>query len=160
MQESQKKKLFNFFQKNSNSEFLNPLLSSVKYHSTHPLFPELSSPKNHLFSYKVQKNSLNGFKSAHGGAIATLIDELTSMCITILDKKKRFAVSIKLDVAYIKACYENDVIFFLCKVQKAGRNVAYSTCEVFTENRIILYTGSHIKSFLEMGLESMGFPKL
>ena len=155
MKESEKVKLLNLCKMVENPTFGSPLLQNVKYISTHPLYPSLKNPKNHLFSYKVQKKSTNGFKSCHGGAIGTLIDELTSICIMILDKKKRWSVSVKLDVSYIKGCYENDVIYFLCKVQKTGRSIAYSTCDVFDENRVPLYTGSHVKSFLKMSLQDV-----
>ena len=155
-------KIYNYYKSPGFPTIGTNLLKTSQNLPKHPLFPELTKPNIFLFSYKVQKIALNGFKSAHGGAIATLIDEFTTICISIVDKQHRGNLSVKLNVAYIKGCFENDEIFFLVDVKKVGRNLAYSTCEVFKEvegARKVLYTGTHVKAFVDVSLKKF-LPKL
>ena len=68
----------------------------------------------------------------------------------------------KLDVAYIKGCFEGDEILFLCKVRKVGRNLGYCSCEVYKVvkgERVVLYVGTHVKMMFGESIEGL-LPKL
>lgn len=61
----------------------------------------------------VLKENSNMLGSLHGGAIATLADELSSYAIMSLDKSIRGSVSVNLSVNYLSAAMEGSVVTYI-----------------------------------------------
>lgn len=103
-----------------------------------------------VFRYKVQEGTLNYWGAMHGGSIATLIDIASTIAITACDRTNRKNVSIELSTNYVGPIKPDADVFVVCKVNKIGKTVAYSTIEVIDTNSLdILATGTHTKAMLD-----------
>ncbi len=103
-----------------------------------------------LFRYIVHKDSLNYWGAMHGGAISTLIDIASTIAITGLDKNHRKNISIELSTNFLAPASPESDIFVLCKISKIGKNVAFSTIDLYdTKNLKTIATSSHTKAMLD-----------
>ncbi|KAF9086335.1 hypothetical protein BGX29_001455 [Mortierella sp. GBA35] len=78
------------------------------------------------FEYTVQKSDCNFVDSWHGGAIAGLIDNLTT-AVVFTQKRKYFkfaGVSSDLHITYVSAAPLGAVVLIECKVTKVGAGLA------------------------------------
>lgn len=103
-----------------------------------------------LFKYKVHKESLNYWGAMHGGAISTLIDIASTIAITALDKNHRKNISIELSTNFLSPASPESDIYVLCKISKIGKNIAFSTIDLFdSQNLKTIATSSHTKAMLD-----------
>ncbi len=142
-------KIFQLMKSLVEESFSYDFISSVSLIEKHKSFPELSEQNCFLFSYTVEKKHCNFMGNMHGGAISTLIDEMTSCVLCINDRDLRQHVSIKLDISFMKACFEGEELFLLTKTDKIGRKLGYSSCKIYNKKLEPLVVGSHIKCFLK-----------
>lgn len=85
----------------------------------------------------------------HGGALATVIDTSTTLAILKADAKKQKTVSIDLTTSFLNPAKINDSILIKAICTKIGKNVAFSTAEIYDEKGLkLLATGSHVKAVL------------
>lgn len=77
----------------------------------------------------------------HGGAVATIIDLITSLLVFIL--KNTPSVSIELSVSYISALREAKSMEVEAICYKNGRTLSFTSAEI-KANGILIATGRHI----------------
>ncbi|KAI1313826.1 hypothetical protein EDD11_002494 [Mortierella claussenii] len=100
------------------------------------------------FEYTVQKSDCNFSNSFHGGAIATLVDNLTTAAIFTRERKYfQFAgVSTDLHVTYVSAATLGTTVLIECKINKVGASLVNSTAVLRDkESGRIIATASHTK---------------
>ncbi|KAF9428543.1 hypothetical protein BGZ94_001982 [Podila epigama] len=100
------------------------------------------------FEFTVQKSDCNFSNNFHGGAIATLIDNLTTAALFTRERKYfQFAgVSTDLHVTYVSAATLGMTVLLECKVVKVGSGLA-NTVATVTDKATgrVLATASHTK---------------
>lgn len=102
------------------------------------------------FKYKVPQEVTNTYGTMHGGAITTLVDEVTSIVITSFDRDNRNSVSVNLDVNFISPIKINSSVLLHCKVLKLGKTLSFSELDFLDlENNKILAKGSHTVAMLD-----------
>ncbi|OMJ78030.1 hypothetical protein SteCoe_22273 [Stentor coeruleus] len=89
---------------------------------------------------------LNVLGSLHGGAIATLIDQITTIAIALFDDRN--SVSTDLSISFISPISGgNKTIDVEAVCHKSGKNIAFSSAEIRTNGRLIA-KGQHTKCLL------------
>ncbi|KAF9180184.1 hypothetical protein BGZ51_009016 [Haplosporangium sp. Z 767] len=101
-----------------------------------------------VFEYTVQKSDCNFSDNFHGGAIATLIDNLTTAALFTRERKHfQFGgVSTDLHVTYVSAATLGMTVLLECRVLKVGAGLANMTAVLKDKatGRIVA-TASHTK---------------
>ena len=98
---------------------------------------------------KVDSHFANTIGTVHGGALATFVDCLTSCALFAFDIKNRpFTVSLNLTVDYLNEGPIGKALYFKCNIEKVAKNVAFTSCQISTENGKMVASGKHIKAFL------------
>ena len=97
------------------------------------------------FSLTVTPPIMNFLGSLHGGAIATVVDEATTLALIAAGHFP--GVSTALDVQYTKGCAEGDVVRVEARVLRAGRTVAFTECRLYSTTfpNELLARGTHTK---------------
>ena len=97
------------------------------------------------FALTVTPPIMNFLGSLHGGAIATVVDEATTLALIAAGHFP--GVSTSLDVQYTKGCAEGDVVRVEARVLRAGRTVAFTECRLYstTYPNELLARGTHTK---------------
>lgn len=98
------------------------------------------------FRYVVDKADCNLMGTLHGGAIATMADNLTTYAAIIEDRHLRPGVSVTLEVDYMRAPKAGEVVLIECKLDKTGAYLSFSSADFLTEKVHIL--SEHILFFL------------
>ncbi|KAJ3331281.1 Acyl-coenzyme A thioesterase 13, partial [Gonapodya sp. JEL0774] len=91
--------------------------------------------------------SKNAFGTLHGGVIASLVDDVTTFAIKTLaggTEKLDTTNSVELSVGYLKAGQLGDVLDLYGYCPRAGRNLAFTSCDVFVAEALIAQ-GRHTK---------------
>ena len=155
-------KVLRLFQKlvSQDESFERSITEQLVLLKEHPNFPELDKPNLVLFKLPVLPIFANMMKNIHGGAVGTIIDIVTTVGILANDPKARLNVSVQLNVNYLNSAAVGDEIFMLCRTDKVGKKLGTATCEIYSDKRQLLYTGTHIKSFLNDSVFSGVGPKL
>ena len=71
----------------------------------------------------------------HGGAIATLADNLTTYPIILEDRNLRAGVSTSLVVDYASAPKPGEAVYIECKADKIGKHLGFSTA-IFRNEKV------------------------
>lgn len=79
------------------------------------------------FQYTVDARDCNLMGSLHGGAIATLADNLTTYAALLDDRNFRAGVSVSLEVDYMSAPRPGEVITIECVPEKTGKYLSFSS---------------------------------
>ena len=97
------------------------------------------------FALTVTPPIMNFLGSLHGGAIATVVDEATTLALIAAGHFP--GVSTAIEVQYTKGCAEGDVIRVEARVLRAGRTVAFTECRLYstTYPNELLARGTHTK---------------
>ncbi|EFJ32420.1 hypothetical protein SELMODRAFT_69277, partial [Selaginella moellendorffii] len=97
---------------------------------------------------RVPANLANGYGTLHGGAIATLIDCVSTMAVLTVGGTNT-GVSIDLSITYVSAARIDDELEIESKVLKKGKNVVMLSAEVRRagKNGEIVASGHHTKFF-------------
>ncbi|KAG0357225.1 HotDog domain-containing protein [Gamsiella multidivaricata] len=101
-----------------------------------------------VFEYTIQKSDCNFSNNFHGGAIATLVDNLTTAALFTRERKHfQFAgVSTDLHVAYVSGAALGSTVLVECRVHKVGAGLANTTAVLKDkETGRVLATASHTK---------------
>ena len=132
------------------SNFDSEITSNLVLLDKHDNFPQISKDNNKeiLFKLPVLQNFTNSMRNIHGGAVGTIVDICTTVVLLINDKFSRLSVSTHLSVNYLLGISEGNDIYILCKMNKMGKNIGFTTCEIYNKDKKLLYTGSHNKAFI------------
>ncbi|KAI9330176.1 HotDog domain-containing protein [Obelidium mucronatum] len=95
----------------------------------------------------------NPMGSVHGGAIATIIDELTTIAHYILNGTM-LHVSTNLSVSYVSAIRQGDTILCECVSRNVGKTLLFSTAYIYRKTPEgargqLLAFGKHTKFSME-----------
>lgn len=80
-----------------------------------------------IFRYVVDARDCNPMGSLHGGAIATLADNLTTFPAIVDDRFNRAGVSISLEIDYMSAPKPGEVLTIECVADKTGKYLSFSS---------------------------------
>ena len=118
---------------------------SDRFGVAHRLVALGAPPDGVDFSLTVTPPIMNFLGSLHGGAIATVVDEATTLALIAAGHFP--GVSTNLDVQYTKGCAEGDVVRVEARVLRAGRTVAFTECRLYstTYPNELLARGTHTK---------------
>ena len=91
----------------------------------------------------------NFMGTVHGTAISSWVDILTSMAIFGFDKLERPRhVSLSLNTNFIAGCRMGKSISFVCTVMKSTRNIAFTRCEIYDDEKRLTSTSTHKKMYI------------
>lgn len=97
----------------------------------------LEVEEGHLkFEFIVTKNLLNPNGILHGGIMATMLDELMGAALFTMNNENPFA-TINLNVDFLSAARENDVIIGIGEVIKNGKTVANTKAKLLLNEKVI-----------------------
>jgi len=103
-----------------------------------------------ILGLKVDKEILNIFGSAHGGALSTILDTSTTLAILKADKKTRKSVSAQLNVNFMNPAMLDEYLIIQADCLRVGKTMAFTEAKVFTQNPYkLIISGSHIKALLD-----------
>jgi acyl-coenzyme A thioesterase 13 len=91
----------------------------------------------------VEQIHLNLNSTLHGGVIATLVDVCGSAAIALVNDGN-VGVSSDISVSYLNPAKVGSLLEIIPKCDKKGRNLAFSTVEIYANGKIIA-RGSHTK---------------
>lgn len=94
----------------------------------------------------------NYYGALHGGNVATLVDVYTSIAIMAFEDPPGVAVSVTLSLDYFKSIKVGGKVYVKTKINKFGRRLAFSSCEIFDEDMNLCYTASHTKMRMDLSL--------
>lgn len=77
----------------------------------------------------------NFFGKLHGGAIATLVDDIGTIAIVTVDRYRRAGVTTDLHVSYLAAAEAGDTVLIDAKVLRCGLNLAFVEVQFRREPR-------------------------
>ncbi|KAF9358912.1 hypothetical protein BGX34_008647 [Mortierella sp. NVP85] len=100
------------------------------------------------FEYTIRKSECNFADNFHGGAMAALIDNLTTAALFTQERKyfKFAGVSSDLHVTYVSAATNGTTVLIECKVTKVGASLANTSAVIKDkETGRIIATGLHTK---------------
>jgi acyl-coenzyme A thioesterase 13 len=69
----------------------------------------------------------------HGGAIATLVDDVGTLAIMTADRDGRPGVTTDLNVSYFSAANDGSAVLIVAEVLKTGKTLAYVTVDLREE---------------------------
>ncbi|GAA93768.1 uncharacterized protein L969DRAFT_182167 [Mixia osmundae IAM 14324] len=95
--------------------------------------------------FKVQRHQLNRMGGLHGGVLAACVDTFGSMA---LSSKGLYStgVSTDLSVSYLRGSKEGDDISVVARVDAQGRNLGYTSVDIFnSQTGKLLAQGRHTK---------------
>jgi acyl-coenzyme A thioesterase 13 len=118
------------------SKFLfgRPLFSGIK------IF-KIEGPK--VFAeFRVGKDHLNINNNLFGGFTASLVD--IGGTLAIAAHEGNFGVTTDLSISFLRPANEGDLVRIESKLVKSGRNLCFTTVELFVGEKMIA-TGSHTK---------------
>lgn len=96
--------------------------------------------------------------AAHGGAIFSIIDYLTSVAAISKSRNNLVSVSTKINVAYFSPVMKDENVYFLSECVKSGKRMSFSECWVYDKNHELAFRGhqSHAcldENFFDMDLD-------
>jgi len=98
------------------------------------------------FAIEVGPEVQNLAGNLHGGAIATLVDVLTTWALIVFDKQMRNSVSTNLSIDYVSGAGLGSDLIADARVLKAGRTLAFLEMEIRNRDDMSLIArGSHTK---------------
>jgi acyl-coenzyme A thioesterase 13 len=107
------------------------------------------NPKLCSFLYKFESHQKNIQETIHGGALATMIDVITT--IAMLRMTHMRTISISLNTEFLNIIKIGEEVEIDTEITKIGKNVVFSECRIFTDplhKRKLSCKGQHIKSVL------------
>ena len=84
----------------------------------------------------------------HGGAIATIVDELTGVAVWLADHEPRHMATTNLSLYYLSAASAGEELRVVCRCDKVGRNIAFASAKLFIGDRIVA-SGRHALAISE-----------
>lgn len=92
----------------------------------------------------------NAFDVAHGGALTTYVDIVTTNATYAFDRKSRSQVSAGLDMQFFNPGVVGRPVLVEARVTKFGKGISYSAAEMRDEaSGQLICSGTHIKAFVD-----------
>ena len=126
-----------------------PFFMNLSLTSKRDIFGVEEKENELLFKFNIQKEFCNLHGTLHGGAISTLVDITTGMCITSNDEQRRNSVSLQMSTTFLNPGYVNTEIYIHTRTDKKGYKIATSTCEFYNSDMDLLAKGDHVKVFVK-----------
>jgi acyl-coenzyme A thioesterase 13 len=108
------------------------------------------NPKLSSFRYVFQGNHKNIQDTVHGGALATMIDVITTIGILRMTPNRTISISLNSEfMNVIKVGEEVEIDTEVCKI---GKSVVFTECRIFIDplnTRKLACKGSHIKAIIQ-----------
>ena len=128
---------------------------SLKVITNHPKFPQISLANYILFAIDViPKLSSNITKTISRGAVFTMTDLITMMCMSTNDEKRRPGVSAYISVSYYNQNLPviNSRMYILAKTEGFYGSYGFSRCYFYDENLIWFAEGYQIAYYFDVSL--------
>mmetsp|Transcript_21619 Transcript_21619/g.39534 ORF Transcript_21619/g.39534 Transcript_21619/m.39534 type:complete len:152 (+) Transcript_21619:659-1114(+) len=106
------------------------------------------------FKFVVQRDMCNKGGSMHGGAIMTLIDDVTTIALLGIDPKLRGQVTSNLHTRFLNAVFPGDELTVVAKNEKLGKSIGFASCEIFKET-VLVASGSHTKLIVDIDIRDL-----
>lgn len=134
--------LFEKFVKNPNlkGSFSEPLIKHLRLTDAHS-----ADPNKVVYLYTIPKENVNVQGTMHGGALATLVDLVTT--VSIIKVTPCRTTSISLATEFLAPSKPSDELRVETTVKKAGKNIVFTECEIYNKDKLVC-TGSHIKAVM------------
>ena len=112
------------------------------------------------FQLNLKPEMGNFFGALHGGCVGTIVDVYTSMAIMASEDPIGVSVSVTMSVDYIKSIKINTKIYVKTKINKFGKRLVFSSCEIYDEKMDLCYTATHTKMRMDFNQLVGGKEKL
>ncbi|KAK2163929.1 hypothetical protein LSH36_72g07046 [Paralvinella palmiformis] len=104
-----------------------------------------ASPGSCTCQLKISEKHTNLNGDLHGGAIALLIDNVSTLALYSNENGVR-GVSVNMHISYMRSAKTGDEIIIDSKIEKSGKKLAFLTAEIRHKNsNKIIATGTHTK---------------
>ncbi|KAF2072688.1 hypothetical protein CYY_005994 [Polysphondylium violaceum] len=93
----------------------------------------------------------NIYSTLHGGAMATVVDVISSLAVLSMNKDATFkpSVSVEISVNYASAAKMNSKVYIYSSCYKEGKNLAFTETVLKNEKDEVICKGSHTKFILK-----------
>ncbi|HNF48149.1 MAG TPA: PaaI family thioesterase [Chitinophagales bacterium] len=91
--------------------------------------------------FTVKDYMLNPLKIMHGGVASTMLDELMGAACFLMNKPVGY-VTINMNVDYLSAAKENDILIGEGKVIRAGRTTMHAEARIYNTEGKLLFKSS------------------
>jgi uncharacterized protein (TIGR00369 family) len=91
-----------------------------------------------VLAIRVEERHLNSRGIAHGGFLLTLADTALGMVVANAHEPRTPATTVNLTADFIDVAKEGDWIEARPDLQKLGRRLAFATCHLWIDERLIL----------------------
>jgi acyl-coenzyme A thioesterase 13 len=95
---------------------------------------------------EVDEKLSNSYGNLHGGALATLIEVLTSLAAYALNPQP--SVTIDLHVTCVSNARTSTKITFECQVERKGKSIVFTSCRVLGNTGQLVAIASHTKKII------------
>jgi len=102
-----------------------------------PIVREVA-PKRLVLEYTIRPEQANPAGLAHGGVIASIIDETIGAMMVYIGEP-HFKASINLNIDFISTCRPGDILLAEAKLVKYGKTLSHGECVITRkdDNRVI-----------------------
>lgn len=107
------------------------------------------NPRLAAFRYSFGTHQKNIQETVHGGALATMIDVVTT--IGMLRMTHMRTISVSLSTEFLNVIKVGEEVEIETEIAKIGKNIVFADCRIFTDplhKRKLACKGQHIKSVL------------
>lgn len=107
------------------------------------------NPRLAAFRYNFGTHQKNIQETVHGGALATMIDVVTT--IGMLRMTHMRTISVSLSTEFLNVIKVGEEVEIETEIAKIGKNIVFADCRIFTDplhKRKLACKGQHIKSIL------------
>jgi len=111
-----------------------------------PVYHKVGAPVLHL-GMRIEAHHCNSLKSTHGGLLATLADVASVRALVQERNNGQRAFTISLNIDYIGKAVIGDWIEAHVTIKKGSGSVAFATCEIKVDDRLIIMSSGSFKFF-------------
>jgi len=99
----------------------------------------------------------NIYETLHGGAMATIVDVISSLAVLSMNKDVAFkpSVSVEISVNYAASAPCHSKIYIYSNCYKEGRNLAFTETTLKNEKGDVICKGSHTKFVIKKQVGSL-----
>ena len=95
---------------------------------------------------KITDTFCNFLGSVHGGAIATIVDIISSEALFYFSGQNYNHLAIAINVGFMKAIHSGDHLLALVKLSKKGKKLWFVSCNIFNEKEELCYEATAVAS--------------
>lgn len=98
-----------------------------------------------MIGWRVQRPNCNAYPMAHGGMTAAFADILTSFAVYERQEPRGEVLTISLTTDFLRAAPLGSWVEGYGTVVAMGTSVAFSTCQIFADDRLIAHASGKFK---------------